>query len=231
MKHGFSAASEAWKLRRYTFTAAVLLGCLVIISTFMMRQSLYAAIVWPVWMLIAAVDAFTAYFFRDPFREVPSQKSAVVSPADGTIVSIEDLSSTPHYNGPCKRVSIFLSVLNVHINRSPFDGTVQSITYKPGAFKNAMRADSSELNESNTIRMTTDHGPMTVRQISGLIARRIVCKVEAGERLARGEKFGMIKFGSRTELYLPLQAEVCVKIKDKVLGGATIVARFPEQPR
>lgn len=215
MKDGFSAASEAWKLRRYTLTAAVLLGCLLIISTFMVRQSLYAAVVWPVWLLIAAVDVFTAYFFRDPFRDVPSEKSAVVSPADGTIVAIEDLSSTPHYDGPCRRISIFLSVFNVHVNRAPFDGAIESIAYSPGAFKNALRADSSDLNESNTIRMTTDAGPMTVRQISGLIARRIVCKVEVGERLAKGEKFGMIKFGSRTELYLPSNAEVCVKIKDR----------------
>lgn len=176
----------------------------------------------------ALLGAFTAYFFRDPNRKITSERSAIVSPADGTIVGIEDLISSPHYDGPCKRISIFLSVFNVHINRSPFEGTVESIQYKPGEFRNAMRADTTDVNESNTVRMKTDRGAMTVRQISGLIARRIICKVEVGETLAKGEKFGMIKFGSRTELYLPVNVEICAKMKDKVAGGATILARFPE---
>lgn len=188
---------------------------------------------WSIWCLpfgiaCLVLGIFTIYFFRDPKRNIPGDRLVTVSPADGTIVGIENLPSTPHFDGPCTRVSIFLSVFNVHINRSPFDGTVESITYKRGEFMNAMRADTTDVNESNTIRMKTDRGPMTVRQISGLIARRIVCKVEVGENLAKGEKFGMIKFGSRTELYLPTNAEICVTLKDKVQGGATIIARFPE---
>ncbi len=195
---------------------------------FMIEGLIRYRILLPLGLLCLLFFAFVVYFFRDPKRRIPTEAASVVSPADGTIVGIEDLPSTPHYDGPCKRISIFLSVFNVHINRSPFDGTVESITYNPGEFKNAMRADTTDVNESNTIRMKTDRGPMTVRQISGLIARRIVCKVEVGENLAKGEKFGMIKFGSRTELYLPTNAEICVKLKDKVQGGATIVARFPE---
>ena len=170
---------------------------------------------------------FTAYFFRDPARRITSDPKAIVAPADGTIVGIEEIASSPYFDGPCKRVSIFLSVFNVHINRAPFDGVVASIQYRPGAFKNAMRADTSDLNEANTVYMTTAQGGMTVRQISGLIARRIVCKVVPGEAVAKGEKFGMIKFGSRTELYLPTNTEICVKMKDKVEGGASIVGRFP----
>ncbi|MDZ4861769.1 MAG: phosphatidylserine decarboxylase family protein [Candidatus Hydrogenedentes bacterium] len=173
-----------------------------------------------------ALAIFTMYFFRDPNRAVPNDPKSVVSPADGTVVGIEDMLSTPHYDGPCKRVSVFLSVFNVHINRSPFDGIVKSITYKPGKFLNAMGSNTSDLNEANTIRMQTDSGPMTVRQISGLIARRIICKAEVGEILAKGEKFGMIKFGSRTELYLPMDAEICVTLKEIVKGGESVVARF-----
>jgi len=184
------------------------------------------AILLPIGAAILLLAVFTLFFFRDPRRRIPAEAGVVVSPADGTVVGIEDLPSTPHYDGPCKRISIFLSVFNVHVNRAPFDGVVEAITYKPGEFKNAMRADTTDVNESNTVRMRTDRGAMTVRQISGLIARRIVCKVEVGENLAKGEKFGMIKFGSRTELYLPTNAEICVKMKDKVQGGATIVARF-----
>jgi phosphatidylserine decarboxylase len=180
------------------------------------------------WVVVAIVDVFAAYFFRDPRRVITTDRCAIVSPADGTIVGVEDLTATSHFDGPCKRISIFLSVFNVHINRSPFEGQVESITYKPGQFLNAMGANTSELNEANTVRMTTGYGPLTVRQISGLIARRIICKVREGEGLAKGEIFGMIKFGSRTELYLPTNAEICVKMKDKVKGGATIVARFPE---
>lgn len=190
-----------------------------------------AAFGWSIWCLplglaCLLLGVFSVYFFRDPHRQIPDEPAVVVAPADGTIVGIEDLPTSPHYDGPCKRVSIFLSVFNVHINRSPFDGTVETISYKQGAFKNAMRADTTDVNESNTIRMQTARGPMTVRQISGLIARRIVCKVEVGEALAKGERFGMIKFGSRTELYLSPDAEICVKLKDKVQGGASIVARF-----
>lgn len=204
------------------------LGCLVIVAIFFVGRGLFAAVLLTAWVLIAAVDVFSAYFFRDPVRSITPEAGAVVSPADGTVVGIEDLPSTSHYPGPCKRLSIFLSVFNVHVNRAPFDGTVESVAHKPGEFKNAMRADTTDVNESNTIRMQTARGSMTVRQISGLIARRIVCKVKVGETLAKGEKFGMIKFGSRTELYLPTDAEICVKLKDKVQGGATVVARFPE---
>jgi len=204
---------------QYWFTCgAMLVG--MALGVFVHTSILFVVI------LACAFHFFTIFFFRDPARVITSEPHMVVSPADGTIVGVEDLDSSAHYDGPCKRVSIFLSVFNVHINRSPYDGTVESIAYKPGEFKNAMRADTTDVNESNTIRMKTDRGAMTVRQISGLIARRIVCKVEVGETLAKGEKFGMIKFGSRTELYLPTNAEICVRMKDKVQGGATVVARF-----
>ena len=141
-------------------------------------------------------------------------------------VVVDDLETCPYYDGPCKRIAIFLSLFNVHVNRSPVSGTVYRIEYKPGAFKPAMKTEASELNESNTLYMDSDQGRVTVRQISGLVARRIVCAAEEGQNLELGQKFGMIKFGSRTELYLPPDSEICVTLGEKVKAGTSIVARF-----
>jgi phosphatidylserine decarboxylase len=166
-------------------------------------------------------------FFRDFPRTINAQPNEVVSPADGTVVAIESLAETPHYAGPCKRVSIFMSVFSAHVNRAPFEGTVREVKYAPGHYINAMRAEASKVNESNAMWMDTPKGPMTVRQISGAIARRIVCPVTPGTALKKGEKFGMIRFGSRVELYLPISAEPCVTLNQKVYAGTTIMARFP----
>lgn len=165
-------------------------------------------------------------FFRDFPREITALPNELVSPADGTVVAIEDLAETPHYEGPCRRVSIFMSVFNAHVNRAPYEAVVREIRYAPGQYANAMRPDSSQINESNAIWLTTPKGPITVRQISGAVARRIVCPIRAGMSLAKGEKFGMIRFGSRVELYLPPGTEVCVTLKQKVFAGTTIMAKF-----
>ena len=180
----------------------------------------YATI--PVWILAL----FTLNFFRDPPRTITTNPDEIVSPADGLIDGIEELDDSPYYDGPCKRISIFLNVFNVHINRVPDDCTILSITQKDGEYRNAMDPHSAQVNESNWLHLDTPHGPMTVRQISGAIARRIVCPATQGLNLKKGEKFGMIKFGSRTELYLPCEAEILVNLKDKVKGGSTIVAQF-----
>ncbi len=169
---------------------------------------------------------YALYFFRDPPRRVTTDAREIVSPADGVVVEVARLESTPYYAGPCIRVSIFLSIFNVHVNRMPDEATILRIDYRKGKYKNAMSAESSEVNEANAIWLETPHGPMTVRQIAGLIARRIVCVAEVGETLKKGEKFGMIRFGSRTELYLSPDVEVLVSEKEKVHGGSTVVARF-----
>lgn len=181
---------------------------------------------WWLGAIIAGLGLFTLYFFRDPVRDIPQDPGAVVSPADGTVVAIEDLEETEHYEGACRRISIFLSVFNVHVNRAPYDAQTAQVLYKEGRYINAMSAESSKVNESNAIWLNAAEGPMTVRQVSGAVARRIVCLPTPGETLTRGQKIGMIKFGSRTELYLPPGTEVTVNLKDKVKGGATIVARF-----
>lgn len=165
-------------------------------------------------------------FFRDFPRAVSAGASEVVSPADGTITHIEDFESDPHYDGPCRRVSIFLSVFSAHINRAPFEGTVREVRYAPGKFLDARDPNCSKVNESNAVWLDTPRGPMTVRQISGAVARRIVCPVQPGNSLEKGQKFGMIRFGSRTELYLPPGTEVTVKIGEYVYAGLTVMARF-----
>jgi phosphatidylserine decarboxylase len=166
---------------------------------------------------------FVLNFFRDPPRTIPSEPGLMVAPADGEIVEIKDMDEPEFLKVPCTRISIFLNVFNVHINRSPCEGVVQGLKYKPGKFLDVRHPDCSTLNESNTIHL----GDVVVKQIAGLIARRIVCEAKPQDKLARGEKFGMIKFGSRTELYIPKARveEIRVKLKDKVKGGETILAR------
>ena len=166
-------------------------------------------------------------FFRDFPREITAAPNELVSPADGTVVAIEELETSSHYDGPSRRISIFMSVFNAHVNRAPFECTVREVLYAPGSYKNAMRPDSSKINESNALWLDSPRGPLTVRQISGAVARHIVCAAEPGMRLEKGEKFGMIRFGSRVELYLPPGTEICVTLNEKVYAGASIVARFP----
>ena len=139
-------------------------------------------------------------FFRDFPREITAQPNEVVSPADGTVVAIEELVDSPHYAGACKRISIFMSVFNAHVNRAPFECTVREVKYAPGRYINAMNQEASKVNESNAMWVDTPKGPMTVRQISGAVARRIVCPAKPGMALKKGEKYGMIRFGSRVEL-------------------------------
>jgi phosphatidylserine decarboxylase len=171
-------------------------------------------------------------FFRDPERAIPPDAHLMVSPADGLVSDITEMSHDPLLEGPSVRVGIFLNVFNVHVNRSPCDGRIVQVIYKRGKFINAMHHNkASEENESNTIVLAEAHGEKkiaVVKQIVGLIARRIVCPVTEGTILGRGQRYGMIKFGSRTELYIPkwLEPAIQVKVGDKVRGGCDIIARL-----
>jgi len=187
--------------------------------------------VWhPLALLVLPVLIFLFAFFRDPERPVPTEQHAVVSPADGTVSDITILEHDPLIEGPAIRVGIFLSVFNVHVNRSPCDGKVKSVTYKKGKFINAMRHnEASDENESNTIVLTEPNGdrPIAViKQIVGLIARRIVCTTMVGETVTRGQRIGMIKFGSRTEITLAkfLEPEIKVTVGQTVRGAADVIA-------
>ena len=168
------------------------------------------------------------FFFRDPERAIPEEAVALVSPADGTVTNVEEVDEPDFPGGKALRISIFLSIFNVHVNRLPRTGTVTQIRYFPGAYLDARNPASAARNEQLWIDMVEPDGrPLRVKQISGAIARRIVCWLKEGQTVQKGERLGMIKFGSRTDLLLPAdQARaVCVKVGDKVRGGATILLK------
>lgn len=174
--------------------------------------------------LFYLLSAFTLYFFRDPEREIPQGENLIVSPADGEIVGVDSVEHCPFIDGPAQRITIFLSIFNVHINRSPVKGKVEYRHYTPGKFIDARDDKSSLENERNAIGIETADGKRyLVVQIAGLIARRIVCWKNPGEQLEAGERFGLIKFGSRTEIYMPIDAKIQVKRGQKVMAGATVI--------
>ncbi len=173
--------------------------------------------------LFLFLGLFVMYFFRDPHRAVPSDPDAVVSPADGRVVEIVD---EPWEGAVGRRVSIFLSVWDVHVNRAPVTGTIRRIEYRRGRFYAAMRSRASAENEQNIIHIASERGELVCKQIAGWIARRVRCWKSEGDRVARGERVGMIRFGSRVDLWLPATAEVVVRRGQHVAGGADILARW-----
>jgi phosphatidylserine decarboxylase len=180
--------------------------------------------------IAAAAGVALLAFFRDPRRVVPDDPSALLAPADGKVTEITQIADEPLVGGgPAVKIGIFLSVFDVHLNRSPCRGAIRSMEHRPGVFRNAMSARSSHDNESNTLVLDAGGGwgDVGVKQIAGLIARRIVCAAEVGETLEAGQRFGMIKFGSRTELYVgrPEQLDVVVRLGDAVRAGQTVLIR------
>ncbi len=203
----------------------------------------------PLWTIIlievvlTVVLIWSLAFFRDPYRLPPIDKKLLLAPADGKITDIETIEENDFIpplrgagfiGGPALRIGIFLSIFDAHINRSPCNAKIEKVTYKKGTFKNAANPNSAKINESNDLYLIRTDSPndrLIVRQISGAIARRIVCKVTNGQNLAGGEKFGMIKFGSRTELYVPANenTKCLVKIGDKVKAGLTPLVKYEYQ--
>jgi len=171
--------------------------------------------------------SFVRYFFRDPERAVPADEAIVVSAADGLVVGVDEMEEPDFHLGPMIRIAVFLSVFDVHVNRSPVAGVVKSTIYKAGRFLDARHPDASARNECRSWWLETARGPVAVRQIAGLIARRIVAWSGEGSALARGERIGMIRFGSRTEVFLPRECTVLVKPGDRVSGASTPIARWP----
>jgi phosphatidylserine decarboxylase len=170
-------------------------------------------------------------FFRDPRRRCPSDANLLLAPADGRITDLQEVQENTFIGGAALRIGIFLSIFDVHINRAPCDVRVEAVTYKKGRYKNAMNPESGRVNESNDLGLVRTGSPedkLVVRQISGAIARRIVCEAAPGKKLAAGQKFGMIKFGSRTELYVPVRANsrCLVRVGNKVKAGLTPLIRY-----
>lgn len=183
----------------------------------------------PLFYVVIALFLFCLFFFRNPERicqEALSDSSVLVCPADGKVVDVQT-SDTNEFDGYAQRVSIFLSVFDVHVNFSPIAGTVKKITYRPGQFKFAFLPKASEFNERNDLLLSsTDGKTIQVRQIAGTIARKICCWVQEGQQVAFGQKYGMIRFGSRVDILLPKDVEVAVGVGQRVYGGQTVLGRW-----
>lgn len=180
----------------------------------------------PIAVLPAAILLFVLYFFRDPAREIPSDADAIVSPADGKVIIVDEVAEAPFTKQKMKRIAIFLSVLDVHVNRAPYAGKILAIQHVLGKFLDARNPDAGPQNEAQNWHIQTEKGPLIVRQVAGLIARRIVAWKKEGDEVATGEHIGMIRFGSRTDIYLPLECDVLVKKDDRVQGAATTLAKW-----
>ncbi|MFO7978072.1 MAG: phosphatidylserine decarboxylase family protein [Bacteroidales bacterium] len=179
--------------------------------------------------LLVVLAVMIVQFFRSPNRNIVRDDAHVLCPADGEIVVVEEVQEQEYFHKRMKLVSIFMSPLNVHLNRYPVSGKVNYMKYHPGKFLVAWHPKSSELNERNSIALETPQGDqLLIRQVAGAVARRIVCYSQQDMQVSQGEELGFIKFGSRVDLYLPLDAEVQIRVGEKVKGGETVIARFSE---
>jgi len=173
--------------------------------------------------ILFLLGAFVVYFFRDPERKIPTDASVVVSPADGRVMEVVDEDLDGHQG---MRISIFLAIWNVHVNRAPAAGRIERVEYRPGKFYAAMRSRASSENEQNAIYLSTDRGLIMFKQIAGWVARRVVCWKRPSDTVNIGERFGLIRFGSRMDLWLPEGAEILVTPGQHVAGGSSVVARW-----
>ena len=185
---------------------------------------------WGFWLfalILLALALWVAYFFRDPERKGQRGASLVISPADGKLIMITEVDEPAFMGGKAMRLSIFMNVFNVHVNRYPTDGVVKYLHYNKGKFFNASSDKSSLENEQQSVGLETAHGKILVRQIAGLIARRIVTYSKMGESVRQGERMGMIRFGSRVDVFLPLNAKIIAKKGDVTSAGVTLLAELP----
>ena len=178
-------------------------------------------------LLPFALTLFMVYFFRDPERHIPEGENVLVSPADGKIILIQKVSEDKFLKGDAVEVSIFMSPLDVHVNRAPCDGVVEGVVHTSGRFLSAFKHEASLQNENIAMLLTTKYGKILVRQVAGFLARRAVCRVKTGDSLQKGERYGIIKFSSRLDIYLPKEVQVRVKLGDRVRAGETVIGEMP----
>jgi phosphatidylserine decarboxylase len=227
MKHSGKARDSAFSLITWTLVALVVLFITGFIAT------VIGTLIWVIstflivlWILFAG---FTLYFFRDPNARVPAGEGLIVSPAHGKIDIVDHVDEPLFMGGPCQRISIFLSVIDIHVQNAPVSGKLVFYKYSTGKFLNALKSESAAENENALLGIEATERPgvkIGVRLIAGLIARRIVPFAGEGEELQRGERISLIQFGSRTDLYLPMSAKIKVKLGDRAVGGETIMATF-----
>jgi len=201
--------------------------CIVNIGVWLLTKEDLVRI--PVFVVSAVLLLFTVYFFRDPERTVPNDARAIISPADGKVVLIKEVMEEEFLMQPALQVSIFLSPLNVHVNRFPISGTVEYYKYIPGKYLVAFDEKSSEANERTHIGIENGRVRILFKQIAGFVARRIVAEITPGMSVVAGERFGMIKFGSRVDVLMPTTCRLIVKLNDTVVGGETVLAVLTEQ--
>ena len=227
MKHSGKARQAALSLilQSLALLAAVLIvgGLAWLIGSAILAFFSVLVVLWAVFV------GFTLYFFRDPEARVPEGPNLILAPAHGTVDVIDETTEAEVMRGPCRRISIFLSVFDVHVQNAPVSGTVTFFRHQPGRYLNALRSESASENENVLIGLEPKERPGTalgVRLVAGLIARRIVPWIAPGDAVTRGERIGLIQFGSRVELYLPLTARIRTQLRDQVVGGETVVAAF-----
>lgn len=172
---------------------------------------------------------FSIYFFRDPEREIPTGENLIVSPADGKVILIEQIEESDIFKTTVQKVSIFMSVFDVHVNRIPIDGKVTHFNYQKGKFHPAFKEDASYENERTIIVIENNKIKLLFLQIAGILARRIVCRIRAGSKVTQGDRFGMIKFGSRVDMLLPMEVKLDVKLYQKVKAGTTIIGHYDDE--
>ncbi|MGO8669657.1 MAG: phosphatidylserine decarboxylase family protein [Desulfobaccales bacterium] len=219
-----SSAGKGWGCIAAPGYNFILAGVVLILLGLMGR--------WP-WITVLGVLAggFFAYFFRDPEREIPPEPGVIVSPADGVVVRVDEVQENEFLHGPARYVAIFMNVFDVHVNRSPVAAEVREMRHRPGEYKAASREDAARRNEQQALMLESSKGRrVLVVQIAGLLARRIIPLVKPGQALARGERLGLICFGSRVDLYLPGDSQVEVKTGDRVKAGSSIIGRWHEFP-
>jgi phosphatidylserine decarboxylase len=204
------------------FEARWILGVLAVLALVSLLFSFW------IFLLFVVLIAYTFYFFRDPERVVPADPNAVVAAADGVITDIVEVNEPDVLKTRMRRVGIFLSIFDVHTNRAPIDGKIIFRAHREGLCVDARKAECSEKNEAMIWAFENPRATLVVRQLTGAIARRIVAWSNTGDEIRKGDRFGMIRFGSRTEVYLPLSASVSVKVGEHVAGGSTIIARLPQ---
>jgi phosphatidylserine decarboxylase len=225
MKHAGRARQAALKLILWTLTALMVTLAAGLLAKY--AAGLFgglAVFLVALWVIFAL---FTLYFFRDPNATTPEAAQAVVSPAHGKVDIVDQLTEARFMGGQCQRISIFLSVIDVHVQNAPVTGRVAFYQYTAGQFLSALKTESAEHNENVLLGIETGEGRRTkigVRLIAGVLARRIVPFVKEGEEIVRGERISLIQFGSRTDLYLPLSAKIKIKLGDRVVGGETVMA-------
>jgi phosphatidylserine decarboxylase len=214
-----------WKFNKWqepSILLSLLLFCLSIIFTSIFPGWITTTLLFLTFILCVMI----LYFFRDPDREVIDSQGLVVGPCDGKVVSIDRLREDRYLDNEVIRISIFLSLFDVHVQRSPLAGKITLVDLQPGKFLQAFRPEASDVNEYIAMRIETPYGKLLVKQIAGILARRCINFATIGDQIRTGERFGHIKFGSRVDLYLPLNAELKVNIGDKVRGGLTSIAQL-----